>query len=80
MTEILDLLWTYRSVQQRMIPRDSPLTRQAGSVPTLQCLSRDAVLLILSTNNTQERLVTSLVDRLEGEITARAREQLLEIL
>ena len=44
---------------------------------TLSCLSRDAVLLILFTNNTQERLVTPLVDRLEGEITTQAREQLL---
>ena len=77
MTEILDLLWTFRSVQQRMILRDSLLTRQAGSVPSLQSLSRDAVLLILSTNNTQERLVTPLVDRLEGEITTRARDLLL---
>ena len=74
---ILDQLWSYRSVQQRMILRDSLLTRQAGSVSSLQSLSRDAVLLILSTNNTQERLVTPLVDRLEGEITTRARELLL---
>ena len=77
MTEILDQLWSFRSVQQRMILRDSLLTRQAGSVSSLQSLSRDAVLLILSTNNTQERLVTPLVDRLEGEITTRAREILL---
>ena len=77
MTEILDLLWSFRSVQQRMILRDSLLTRQAGSVSSLQSLSRDAVLLILSTNNTQERLVTTLVDRLEGEITPQVREQLL---
>merc|ERR1712062_439935 len=76
-TKILELLWSFRSVQQRMILRDSLLTRQAGSVPSLQSLSRDAVLLILSTNNTQERLVTPLVDRLEGEITNRAREMLL---
>ena len=75
-TYILDLLWTFRSVQQRMILRDSLLTRQAG-VSSLQSLSRDAVLLILSTNNSQERLVTPLVDRLEGEITPQAREQLL---
>merc|ERR1719333_393397 len=75
--EILELLWTFRSVQQRMILRDSLLIRQAGSVPSLQRLSRDAVLLILSTNNTQERLVTPLVDRLEGEITPRARDLLL---
>ena len=51
----------FRSVQQRLILRDSLLTRQAGSVLNLKSLSRDAVLLILSTNNTQERL--------EGEIT-----------
>ena len=77
MPEILDLLWTFRSVQQRMILRDSLLTRQAGSVLSLQSLSRDAMMLILSTNNTQERLVTTLVDRLEGEITPQAWEQLL---
>jgi len=77
MTEILDLLWTSNTVQQRMILRDSLLTRQAGSVPSLQSLSRDAVLLILSTNNSQERLVTPLVDRLQGEITTKAREILL---
>ena len=73
MTEILDLLWSFRSVQQRMILRESLLTRQSGSVPSLQSLSRDAVLLILSTNNnnSQERLVTPLVDRLKGEITTR---------
>lgn len=74
---ILNQLWSFRSVQQRMILRDSLLTRQAGSVSSLQSLSRDAVLLILSTNNTQERLVTPLVDRLQGEITRRARELLL---
>ena len=77
MTEILELLWTFRSVQQRMILRDSLLTRQAGSVSSLQSLSRDAVLLILSTNNTQERLVRPLVDRLEGKITTTARDILL---
>ena len=77
MTEILDLLWSFRSVQQRMILRDSLLTRQAGSVPSLQSLSRDAVLLILSTNNTQERLITPLLDRLGENITRQARELLL---
>ena len=77
MTEILDLLWSFRSVQQRMILRDSLLTRQAGSVPSLQSLSRDAVLLILSANNSQERLVRPLVDRLEELIPTRAREYLL---
>ena len=77
MTEILELLWTFRSVQQRMILRDSLLTRQAGSVLSLQSLSRDAVMLILSTNNPRERLVRPLVDRLEGKITTIAREILL---
>ena len=37
---ILDQLWTFRSVQQRMILHDSLLTRQANSVPSLQSLSR----------------------------------------
>ena len=78
MPEILDLLWTFRSVQQRMILRASLLTRQAGSVPpSLQSLSRDAVLLILSTNNSQERLVTPLADRLGQNITRQAGEILL---
>ena len=72
-----DLLWTSRSVQQRMILRDSLDIRQAGSVSSLQSLSRDAVLLILSNNNSQERLVRPLVDRLEQNITRQAREKLL---
>ena len=72
-TKILDQLWRFRTVQQRMILRDSLLTRQAGSVPSLQSLSRDAVLLIISTNNTQERQVTPLVDRLEGGIPTREK-------
>ena len=78
MTDILDLLWSFRSVQQRMILRDSLLTRQSGGVSSLSSLSRDAVMLILSTNNSQERLVGPLVERLGGEyITPQAREQLL---
>ena len=35
------------------------------------------MLLILSTNNTQERLVSRLVDRLEGEIPTELMEMLL---
>ena len=78
LTEILDLLWTFTSVQPRMILHDSLVTRQAGQeVSSLQKLSRDAVMLSLVTNNSQERLVEPLVDRLEGEITARAKEMLL---
>ena len=60
-----------------MILEDSHATRQAGNPSTLANLSRDAVLLILSDNNSQERLVTPLVDRLDGDITPQAREQLL---
>ena len=60
---ILDQLWTFRSVQQRMILHDSP--HQTGQ----QCPQ--------SSESVQERLVTPLVDRLEGEITTRAREILL---
>jgi len=76
-TKRQDLLWTVISVQPRMILEDSLATRQAGNPSTLANLSRDAVLLILSTKNIQERLVTPLVDRLEGEITPQAREILL---
>ena len=64
--EILDLLWTFRSVQQRMILRDSLLTRQAGSVPSLQSLSRDAVLLreiIFSTNIQRIRLLVDMTPK-----------------
>ena len=60
-----------------MILRDSLLNRHSGSVPSLQSLSRDAVLLILSTNNSQERLLTPLVDRLGQNITSKARDLLL---
>ena len=74
---MLDLLWTTTSVQQRMIRHDSLVTRQAGSVSSLQSLARDAVLLILSTNNTQERLVIPLVDRLGDNITRQAKDRLL---
>ena len=77
MTETLDLLWSFGSVQKRMILRDSLLARQAGRVSSLSILSRDAVLLTLATNNSRERLVSPLVDRLGDEITAQARQQLL---
>ena len=69
-TLILDKLRTFRSVLQRSILRDSHLIRQAGKVSKLQSLTRDTVLLSLSANNTRERLVKPLVDRLEGELPA----------
>ena len=77
MREILDLLWTFRSVEQRMILRESLLIRQAGGVSSLKSLSRDAVLVTLFTNNTQERLVGPLVKRLEGEIPSKLMDFLL---
>ena len=75
MTTIQDLLWTFSSVQRRMILKDNLLSRQAGRVFSLQRLSRDAVLTSLA-NNSQERLVRPLVDRLEGQITELASDQL----
>ena len=85
--DIVNLLWTFRSVQQRMILRDACLVRKfagykwnfltEGKIPKLKCLSRDAVMLTLTTNNTQERHVEPLVNRLEGQITPQVREQLL---
>ena len=75
MTTIQDLLWTFRTVQRRMIRKDNLLSRQAGRVFSLQRLSRDAVLTSLA-NISQERLVRPLVDRLEGEITELASDQL----
>ena len=64
--EILKELWTFTSVQQRMIPQESLVTRQAQAdrVPSLKRQSRDAVMLRLTSNNTQERLVKTLVDRM----------------
>ena len=87
MFDMVNLLWTFRSVQQRMILRDTHLIRSSagyrcnfitdGKIPKLKCLSRDAVMLTLAVNNTQERQVAPLVNRLEGYITPQVREQLL---
>ena len=75
MTAIQDLLWTFRTVQRRMILKDNLLNREALRVFSLQRLSRDAIVTHLVTNS-QERLVRPLVDRLEGQITELASEQL----
>ena len=66
MDEIMSELWNFTSVQQRMIPQESILARQAQAdrVPSLLRQSRDAVMLRLTSNNSQERLVQPLVDRL----------------
>ena len=66
LTEILKLLWTFTSVQRRMILQESHIARQAQAerVPSLQRQSRDAVMLRLTSNNSHERLVNPLVDRM----------------
>ena len=71
-TEMLDLLWTFTPIQSRMI-----LNRQLTRVPSLQSLARDIVMLTIFTNNSQERQVRPLVDRLGANITRPAREMLL---
>ena len=68
--EILDELWTFTGVQQRMIQEDSLTTRQTGRVSSLQRLARNSIILSLpSSTSDQERLVGPLVDRLAGEKT-----------
>ena len=57
-----------------MLVKEASQVREA---PSLQSLSRDAVLLNLINTNSQERLVTPLVDRLGQNITRQAREILL---
>ena len=66
MAEILKLLWTFTSVRRRMILHEALVTRQTqtDSISSLEKLSRDAVMLSLISNNTQERLVNPLVDRM----------------
>ena len=71
LTDMLDLLSTFAGPRLRMIQEDS--IRQSS----LQSLSRDVVLTSLITNNSQERKVESLVDRLGEDITRQAREMLL---
>ena len=80
LTEILELLWPFRTVQPRMIRQESLLTRQAGSVPSLQGLSRDTILILTATNiNNQERLAGPVVERLakQENLTTTVTEFLL---
>ena len=63
--EILDELWTFTAVQQRMIQEESLTTRQARHVSSLQRLARNSIIQSLpSGSSDQERLVGPLVDRL----------------
>ena len=80
MTDLLDKLWTFTGPRLRMIQRESLLSRQSSTMSSLQSLSRDVVLTSLITNNSQERKVESLVDRLgELELTRQAKETLLGV-
>ena len=72
-----DTLWTFTTVQKRMLLTDSLLSRMFGRLSRLETLAKDSVLRVLSTNNSQERLVRPLVERLGQNITSQARELLL---
>ena len=80
LTDMLDLLYPFAGPRLMILRRDSLLSRQSGTMSSLQSLSRDLVLTSLITNNSQERKVESLVDRLgELELTRQARETLLGV-
>ena len=63
LAEILELLWTFTTVQRRMILQECLTTRQAGRAPSLLSLARDAILVLTATNNT-ERLAWPQVEML----------------
>ena len=77
MTDILEKLATFTGPRLRMIQRDSLLSRMDGMMTSLESLSRDAVLISLVINNSQERNMESLVERLGQDITWRSRQILL---
>ena len=74
MTEILDKLNTFTGPRLRIIQRDSLLNRNNGVTTSLESLARDVVLVTIITNNSQERRVGRLLDRLGDIITRRFRE------
>ena len=67
-------LRSFTSVRQRIIEKEA---RQARDSPSLQSLSRDAILVSLIKTNPQERLLEPLVERLGLNITRAARNRLL---
>ena len=79
LTVMLDLLYTFTGPRLMILKRDSLLSRQSGTMSSLQSLCRDVVLTSLIINNSQERKVESLVDRLGEDITRQAREVLLQV-
>ena len=66
LTDVLKELWTFTTVQHRMILHDSLVTRKADkdNISPLFSLAREAVLLRLTSTNSQERLAGPLVVRL----------------
>ena len=72
MLDMLDMQGT--TVRLGQIKADSIFYRHFAILPSLQSLSRDAVLVSLITNNPRERKVTTLVDRLGENITRKANE------
>ena len=75
MTSIEDKLWTFISVQRRMILRDNTVSRQSGRVFSLQRLCRDAIVMTFPSFN-PKAVVRSMVDRLEENITVNVKNQL----
>ena len=75
---MLDKLWTFTGPRLRMIQRESLVFRQSGTMSSLKSLARDMVLVTVITNNSQERLVKSLLERLgEEDINRQDRDILL---
>ena len=66
------------TVRLRQIKADSIFNRHISILPSLQSLSRDVVLVSLITNNTKEKEVRTLVDRLGLNVTHRSRDILLQ--
>ena len=66
------------TVRLRQIEADSIFNRHFSILPSLQSLCRDVVLVNLITNNTKEKEVRTLVDRLGVNMTHRSRDILLQ--
>ena len=75
---MLDEVEVGTTVRLGQIRTDSDFYRHFAILPSLQSLSRDAVLVSLITNNPRERRVTTLVNRLGPNITRQASEILIK--
>ena len=74
---MLDKLWTFTGPRLRMIQRESLVFRQSGTMSSLKSLARDMVLVTVINNNSHERKVKSLVERLGEDIIRQDRDILL---